>query len=62
VDDVIWGFISPVGMTSEGGLVGELSIAERALVDVWEVCLSVKGSQDRIVRPEGAIDAEIATG
>jgi hypothetical protein len=46
VDEVIWGFISPVGVASEGGLVGELSIAERALVDVWEVCLSVKGSQD----------------
>jgi hypothetical protein len=58
----MWGFISPVGMTSESGLVGELSVAERALVDVWEVCLSVKGSQDRIVGPEGAIDTEVAAG
>jgi hypothetical protein len=46
MDEVIWGLISPKGMTSEGGLIGELSIVERALVDVWEVCLSVKGSQD----------------
>jgi hypothetical protein len=46
IDDVIWGFVSPVGVASERGLVGELPVAERALVDVWEVCLSVKGSQD----------------
>jgi hypothetical protein len=49
-------------MTSEGGLVGELSVTQRALVDVWEVCLGMKGSQERVIGPEGTIDAEIAMG
>ena len=62
MDDVIWGFICPVGMTSEGGLIGKLPVAQRALVDVWEVCLCMEGAQDGIVRPEGTIDAEIAAG
>jgi hypothetical protein len=43
VDEMIWGFIGPVGMTSEGGLVGKLSIAQRTLMDVWGMCLSVEG-------------------
>jgi hypothetical protein len=62
VDVVIIGLVSPVGMTSESSLVGELSVTEGTLMDVWKVCLCVEGSQDRVVRPEGAIDAEISTG
>jgi hypothetical protein len=62
MDDVIWGLVSPKGVASERGLVGELPVTEGTLVDVWKVCLSVKGSQDRVVGPEGAIDAEVSTG
>jgi hypothetical protein len=62
VDDVIWGLVSPVGMASEHSLVSELSVTQRALVDVWEVCLGMKGSQDQIIRPEGAIDTEVSAG
>ena len=43
MDKMIWGFIGAVGMTSESGLVGELSVTQRALVDVWQVCLGVEG-------------------
>jgi hypothetical protein len=62
IDDVMWGFVSPVRMSSEGGLVGELSVTQRTLIDVWGVCLSVEGPQDGIVGPKGTIDAEVATG
>jgi hypothetical protein len=62
VDGVVVGLISPVGMASECGLVGELPVAEGTLMDVWKVCLCMEGSQDRVVRPEGAIDAEVSTG
>jgi hypothetical protein len=60
IDEMIWGLVSPVRVTSEGGLVGELSVAQGALVDVWEVCLSVEGSQDGVVGPERTIDAEVS--
>jgi hypothetical protein len=59
IDEVVLGFVSPNGVASEGGLIGELSVTQGALVDVWEVCLCVKCSQDGVVRPEGAIDAEV---
>jgi hypothetical protein len=49
VDDVVWGFVSPVGVASECGLVGELPVAEGTLMDVWKVCLCMEGSQDRVV-------------
>jgi hypothetical protein len=49
IDDVIWGLISPVGVASERGLVGELPVAEGTLMDVWKVCLCMEGSQDRVV-------------
>jgi hypothetical protein len=49
IDDVIWGLVSPVGVASECGLVGELSVAKGALMDVWKVCLCMEGSQDRII-------------
>jgi hypothetical protein len=44
VDEVIWGFVGPVGMSSESGLIGKLSITQGALVDIWEVCLCVEGA------------------
>jgi hypothetical protein len=62
IDEVVLGFVSPVGMLSEGGLIGELSVTQGTLMDVWEVCLCVEGSQDGIVGPKGAIDAEVAAG
>jgi hypothetical protein len=62
VDEVILGFVGPIWMTSEGGLIGKLSVTQRALVDVWEVCLCVEGPQDRVVGPEGTIDAKILSG
>ena len=62
MDEVIRGFVGPVRVSSESGLVGELSVTQRALVDVWQVCLCVEGSQDRIVGPERTIDAEILSG
>jgi hypothetical protein len=43
-------------------LVGELPVAEGTLMDVWKMCLHMEGSQDRVVRPEGTIDAEVVTG
>jgi hypothetical protein len=49
-----------VKMSSEGGAVGEPFDAQRALVDVWEVCLHVECSLERIVRPIGAVDARVA--
>jgi hypothetical protein len=62
MDEVVWGFVGSVGVTSEGCLIGELSVAQRAPMNVWEMCLSVEGSQDGIVGPEGIIDVEIAAG
>jgi hypothetical protein len=44
VDEVIWGSVGSVGMTSEGSLIGKLSVAERTLVDIWEVCLCAEGA------------------
>jgi hypothetical protein len=42
IDEVVLGFVSPNGMASESGLIGELSVTQGALVDVWEVCLCVE--------------------
>jgi hypothetical protein len=62
MDEMVWGFVGSVGVASEGCLIGELSVTQRALMNVWEMCLGMKGSQDRVIGPEGAIDAEISTG
>ena len=43
MDEMGWGFVFPVGVSSEGALIGKLPIAQRALVDVWDVCLGVEG-------------------
>jgi hypothetical protein len=40
---VVIGFIGSMRMTSEGKLTDELSCAQRALVNVWEVCLHMEG-------------------
>ena len=59
---MVLGLVSPNGMVSECGLIGELSVTQGALMDVWKVCLSVEGPQDGIVRPEGAVDTEVLAG
>jgi hypothetical protein len=41
---VVFGFRSSVRVASEGELAVKLSGAKRALMDVWEMCLQVKGA------------------
>jgi hypothetical protein len=49
IDDVVLGFVGSKWMTSESGLIGELSVTQRALVDGWEMCLCMECSQDGVV-------------
>jgi hypothetical protein len=48
-----------VKMASEGSAVGESFDAQGALVDVWEMCLHVEGSLERVVRPIGTVNAGV---
>jgi hypothetical protein len=50
-----------VEMASEGGTVDEPFDAQGTPVDAWEMCLHVKGSLERVVRPIDAMGAGIAT-
>jgi hypothetical protein len=54
-------FVEFVEMTSESGAIGESFGAQRALMDVREVCLYVEGSLKGIVRPVDAVGAGVTT-
>ena len=47
-------------MASEGKAIGESLDAQGTLVDVWEVCLYVEVSLERVVRPIDAVGTGIA--
>jgi hypothetical protein len=49
-----------VEMTSKGSAVGKPFDAQRALVDVWEMCLRVEGPLEGVVRPIGAVGTGVA--
>jgi hypothetical protein len=53
-------FVGVVEMASEGKAIGESLDTQRALVDVWEMCLYVEGSLKGIVRPVDTVGAGVA--
>jgi hypothetical protein len=49
-----------VEMALEGSTVDEPFDTQGALVDVWEMCLHVKGSLERVVRPIDTVGTGVA--